>query len=479
MNFYNLNIYFNIILGNCIVNTINTSLLKLLLLYTINIYIFNFIFIYFFCYPNLYFSSKLRAPAEVEVNYLPKKQWKVSKHDLSSYKYQIERNLRSKLLQMQLNWKNKESTENYMIQNSRFSQPQIVPPSAGFPYANGYSFNNMGYPNGGNGFLANTPSSLNIYPNGKQLYSGRDSIDINRLEKKIDKIVDKIKKEDMSPAIRSAMELNGVYERNLQDKPILYDNSKFTQVDNSINNNQVISDKYNTLINSNVDSIVNKYKSKTAVKQIKAFEQLYKNYNSTKSVNSKDIEKKVLEYTNTHINNSTLLNNSIYDYDHIENKIDNKNNNNYNNLEINKYSLKDNNFKISNEILNRFLEKEETNILDKDNKYDNSKEEITKENNSTANNSNTINSNNQRHIINYVEATQLKDHLNANVNNNNISLNNKPCIPMIEEEKRLKGLGYILLLMNKKTKSEIIDNINSLDYSNGSGLKDMEDELIE
>lgn len=57
------------------------------------------------------------APPTVSVNYLPKKQWKLSKHDLADIKLDIEREMRSKILQVQMDWENKERMQQNMMYN--------------------------------------------------------------------------------------------------------------------------------------------------------------------------------------------------------------------------------------------------------------------------------------------------------------------------------------------------------------------------
>jgi hypothetical protein len=98
------------------------------------------------CYWKIYFIISifsyinLEAP-EVEVNYLPKKQWKMSKHDMADLKVDIEKELRSKILQMQMEWTKKQRMEEYILQN------QIMNASLNMPTRQGIlnNFSNINY----------------------------------------------------------------------------------------------------------------------------------------------------------------------------------------------------------------------------------------------------------------------------------------------------------------------------------------------
>jgi hypothetical protein len=65
-------------------------------------------------------------PPSVSVNYLAKKQWKLSKHDLADIKLDIEREMRSKILQVQMDWENRQRNEQSMMYN-QFAP--VIPPS--------------------------------------------------------------------------------------------------------------------------------------------------------------------------------------------------------------------------------------------------------------------------------------------------------------------------------------------------------------
>lgn len=216
---------------------------------------------------------------EVEVNYLPKKQWKMSKHDMSDLKLDIERELRAKILQMQIDWKNKERMEDYMIQNQRFSVPSIVPPSATFPaYPNNYG-------------MSSSMSSMNVYPNG--INPLQQQININRLEKKLDNVI-KTTESKMGKANTYASQQQedlDILAKKLTMVQSLHDSLKFTQKEPTSDINQL---KHESQLNS----ILNKYSSNSAVKQIKVFEEAFKGYNSTShSVNAKEIIDKIEQFT--------------------------------------------------------------------------------------------------------------------------------------------------------------------------------------
>jgi hypothetical protein len=66
------------------------------------------------------------SPPSISVNYLPKKQWKLSKHDIADIKLDIEREMRSKILQLQMDWENKERMQQSMMYN-QFAP--VIPPS--------------------------------------------------------------------------------------------------------------------------------------------------------------------------------------------------------------------------------------------------------------------------------------------------------------------------------------------------------------
>jgi hypothetical protein len=68
----------------------------------------------------------LSQPPAVSVNYLPKKQWKLSKHDLSDIKLDIEREMRSRILQLQMDWQNRQRMEEAMVYNQ---YAPVIPPS--------------------------------------------------------------------------------------------------------------------------------------------------------------------------------------------------------------------------------------------------------------------------------------------------------------------------------------------------------------
>jgi hypothetical protein len=83
-------------------------------------------FRYFMFYSVCLYKIVSEAPPTVSVNYLPKKQWKLSKHDLADIKLDIEREMRSKILQLQMDWENKERMQQNMMYN-QFAP--VIPPS--------------------------------------------------------------------------------------------------------------------------------------------------------------------------------------------------------------------------------------------------------------------------------------------------------------------------------------------------------------
>jgi hypothetical protein len=81
-------------------------------------------FIVLFIIQNFY--SVITEPPAVSVNYLPKKQWKLSKHDLSDIKMDIEREMRSRVLQLQMDWQNRQRMEEAMVYNQ---YSPVIPPA--------------------------------------------------------------------------------------------------------------------------------------------------------------------------------------------------------------------------------------------------------------------------------------------------------------------------------------------------------------
>ena len=269
-------------------------------------FLVNFFCIFLFC-----FEIKSNTPPEVEVNYLPKKQWKMSKHDMADIKLDIERELRAKILQMQMNWKNRQNMQEYMIQNQQYSQPQIIPPTLSFPYNNNpqptipFPFKTNNNPN---------PMSIN-----RSLNNGNNKQDISRLENKLDTLIEKVTEKKISDFLTdSNKEINNM-KRNMKvlypqsssnnnnsnDKKDEkyrfkskenYDDDRYNNDNNDGNNNT----NDNNLINKDIDvakknlrvinptkekntlrSIVDRYKSNVADKELKVFDNIIKKYNST------------------------------------------------------------------------------------------------------------------------------------------------------------------------------------------------------
>jgi hypothetical protein len=78
------------------------------------------------CLTILIYKAICGSSPTVSVNYLPKKQWKLSKHDLADIKLDIEREMRSKILQLQMDWDNKER----MQEERMYGQfAPVIPPT--------------------------------------------------------------------------------------------------------------------------------------------------------------------------------------------------------------------------------------------------------------------------------------------------------------------------------------------------------------
>lgn len=93
-------------------------------------FILNIVFLKFFLCAD--------PPPSISVNYLPKKQWKLSKHDIADIKLDIEREMKSKILQLQMDWENKERMQQSMMYN-QFAP--VIPPSFFNPPPSKFNFN--------------------------------------------------------------------------------------------------------------------------------------------------------------------------------------------------------------------------------------------------------------------------------------------------------------------------------------------------
>lgn len=253
-------------------------------------------------------------PPKVEVNYLPKKQWKMSKHDMVDIKLDIERELKSKILQMQMNWKNKQAMEEQMLKSQQYMQPQIIPPTMSFPYNNGnsgYDYNNL--PNFNN---------MNIYPsmaNSRQfINAGQYNADI--IEKKVDKILAKVSDEKMSNFNEKSLgEINSLQEKLKTIKDGKY--YKFKQANNdssdiTSNSNVLSGSKVSNLNKDNEDynssnlinNIIGKYKAQNTNLEIEAYQRVFKNYNSTiHEVDFNKINEQITDYTQVFDNDKKNL----------------------------------------------------------------------------------------------------------------------------------------------------------------------------
>lgn len=245
-------------------------------------------------------------PPKVEVNYLPKKQWKMSKHDMVDIKLDIERELKSKILQMQMNWKNKQAMEEQMLKSQQYMQPQIIPPTMSFPYNNGnsgYDYNNL--PNFNN---------MNIYPsmaNSRQfINAGQYNADI--IEKKVDKILAKVSDEKMANFNEKSLgEINSLQEKLKTIKDGKYykfkqtnnDSSDITFVSNvlsgiKVSNNSNKDNEDNNDSSNLINNIIGKYKAQNTNLEIEAYQKVFKNYNSTiHEVDFNKINEQITDYT--------------------------------------------------------------------------------------------------------------------------------------------------------------------------------------
>lgn len=245
-------------------------------------------------------------PPKVEVNYLPKKQWKMSKHDMADLKIDIERELRAKILQMQIDWMNKEKVEEYMVRNMQYTQPQIVPPSLNFPYGpNNYNMNQQAP------FSSN---NMNVFPsmaNSRNSMTHRN-FDLKRIEGKLDNVIKRVSENKLNSFFKDTIsEVNSLKHKLDQShlvgtklvpsfkekedeegvglgeegKSFLEESSsKSKSVNTQVSTNFQTEKKWlNDVkgVESQLNGIINKYKSNIVDKEFKVFSKVFKKYNST------------------------------------------------------------------------------------------------------------------------------------------------------------------------------------------------------
>ena len=199
-------------------------------------------------------------PPSVSVNYLPKKQWKLSKHDLADIKVDIEREMKSKILQLQTDWENKERITEANVYNS------VTP-----------QFNNF-LPNMCNQFFIlaiNQPSEISSkvvknYPRFHQQDLTHEN-KITILKELIGKTSDKLK------SLKKQIEILKNKKINLKNKEKFVEQNKLKNLTKSEFN------KKPSKSFSSKNSIINKYASHVAETELNLFEEMFKNYNMTNS----------------------------------------------------------------------------------------------------------------------------------------------------------------------------------------------------
>ena len=166
----------------------------------------------------------------VEVDYLPKKQWKMSKHDMADLKIDIEKELRSKILQMQMEWTKKQRMEDYIIHNQLINASLNMPTQMGL--MNNFSNANMNY------YLPETkfPKFLEK-SNVIEINSEKENKE-QETEKKVnfDLIVDKYISKNADKEIDLFTTNFRNYNSTIQDVDIKSIKTKITEIANQSNN---------------------------------------------------------------------------------------------------------------------------------------------------------------------------------------------------------------------------------------------------
>lgn len=383
-----------------------------------------------------FISSVLTEAPEVEVNYLPKKQWKMSKHDMADLKLDLERELRAKILQMQIDWKNKENTEEYMIRNQQYQTPQIIPPSLSFPY-NNQNFQGYGNP-------ANSYNNMNVFPslsNSRTAMTHRN-FDVKRIEDKLDHVISRVKDNKVNGFFRDTISEVNDLKSKLDHAQLI--GSKLLSFkekeDSSVNGNNVVEKNgdndnwkkedglFGNLIKeeNNINNIINKYHSNFADKEIKVFTKIFSKYNSTvHDVDFSKINEEISSY-------SDLLTNYSDASDIAHNStINNDNNNNDDKEEDNNTTSYRNRNK--NTVINNKIKSDSSNEINKEalKKLDiirNKKHRETKTNNNLRKNNASSLDGNQQSNSDIIDYESTNGDISGIINQSNrpvLSFNNR------------------------------------------------------
>lgn len=237
--------------------------------------------------------SSICIPPSVSVNYLPKKQWKRSKHDLANIKEEIEREMKQKIVEMQSAWKQQRMQEEAMMYNQyvhmtppNFYQPQMY-------------YNQMN--------PLEMPGQINNYARFKEkdnsIIEDNSNGDYSQMLSTMQETMEKIKQLKLKLAILKGEDNSADYKAN------------FTKFDD-FNSKDSFEDVEKIDEDYNLNRIISKYSKHGVEKEMKIFSTIFKHYNQTdtKDINVQDVSHKIKHglISENEINNSTVFTKEVY-----------------------------------------------------------------------------------------------------------------------------------------------------------------------